>query len=200
MVYNRPEKRSFNFEWDSFVHVINTELIGNIVNLVHRICSLIWNYNSGNIYSPLPINNSYNINFITEVQQYVDSIISNIETIQIKDTLRDIVNLSKSINGHLSKQEPWKNNNEQERSEDIYFVYLLAILVVYLLFPVIPDIGLGLKHQLGAELIRLDLPSERIQNWIINFNTSQKLPVLKKVIAPLEVKDLIGKYETLKKT
>lgn len=200
LIYNRPEKKSFNFEWVNFVEIINNELIANIINLVHRTCSLIWKYNNGIILLPVKITNTNNLKFTAKIQYYVEDIIQKIEYIQIKDALHQIVDVSKAINGHLSRQEPWKKKIVSDRFEDIFFTYALVSLTIHLLEPVIPTLATKLKIRLGTNNIRIDLHSFNIAIWIKDYKVLQKLPALEKIIAPLEIDSLIKQYHTLKKT
>lgn len=198
LVYNRPEKKSFNFEWATFSELVNTELIANVFNLVYRLSTLVWKYLSGSINLPLKISQNENKQFIERFHLSLNQILKYILQIEIRDALRTTIKLIREINGHLSRQEPWKKNNLDEQKEDILLTYCATVISLHLLQPVIPTFSKDLINQLHAKDLELDLRNEKILNDLLSRQLKYKLPPSTKLITPLNTGELIKEYNQLK--
>ena len=198
LIYYRPEKKSQNFDWDSFVELINEVLISNVINLIYRVCSLIWRYSDGKVIIIGKYEQDSTKEFISEINFIINKIISTILVIDCKTSLHDTIQFSKQINTFLSKQEPWKNINKVYRLEDIIISYEACIILVSLLQPVIPSISTQLKKQLKSDDIIFFNHSYNLHDLTKNNLKSVQLPKLKKILQPLDKETLLKKYTLIK--
>ena len=198
LIYYRPEKRSHNFDWKSFVNLINNEVFANVINLIYREASLIWKYNEGYITSPISIVQESSNEFLVLVDEIIRDIITEIYSIQIKNALQKTVYFAKTINTFLSQQEPWKKIDRENTIEDITVGYISALLVITFLEPVIPTISYQLKELLYPNDITIDLSNFDFIKWTKNFVINYQLPQLHKILEPVRLENLIRKYEFLK--
>ncbi len=198
LIYYKPDKKSHNFEWETFVKLINDVLISNIVNLVYRICSLSWRYNHGKILLKIEFCQASTKEFLLEIEESINNIFEKILKIDSKSALQQSVLFSKQINSFLSKQEPWKKSNSEFRLEDITLGYIATGFLVYLLEPVIPTLISQFKEQLSLKDIHFTSSKFSILDWFEHTNKIIQLPKLKKLIQPLVKKDLEKAYQDIK--
>lgn len=198
LIYNRPEKKSVNFEWEKFVDLINSALIANVFNLVYRLSSLIWKYFDGWINLPISITHNDNNLFLETFQQDINSIIECILHVDLKDSLRKTIILIKDINGHLSRQEPWKKNNLNAQLEDILVSYFSTVISLHLLQPVIPTFSSQLLDQLQAKELKINFGDKNTFKKLLNSPLRLQIRPSKKLISPLEAEKILQEYFDLK--
>lgn len=141
--YNRPEKSDTTFTWNDFQDKVNSELIGNLCNLVNRSLSFVLRYCNGNIvpvdtYEPAPdaadpIDKAvYTLR--TELQTAQKKVVDSLEWANLKDAFQTLFRLSSVANKLFQELEPWKtiktnpNDTEIFLSELCYFIKDLMIM------------------------------------------------------------------------
>ena len=101
--YNRPEKSDALFTWKDFQEKVNSELIGNLGNLINRTLSFVSRYYDGNIPKA-----EGNKDFWETVRKYEKSITEKLERADLRDAFREIFELSSYANKTFQEGEPWK--------------------------------------------------------------------------------------------
>ena len=104
--YNRPEKSDFQFMWKDFQEKMNSELIGNLGNLVNRTTTFISKYYDGVIPSFKKDEELWAK--ITAGEQKVTELL---EWSELKDAFHEIFAISSIANKAFQDGEPWKTRN-----------------------------------------------------------------------------------------
>lgn len=101
--YNRPEKQDFQFTWKDFMEKMNSELIGNLGNLVNRTLLFVNRYFEGKI-PDAPVDEK----LWATVRDLEAKITENLEWANLKDAFRQCFEISDICNKKFQAAEPWK--------------------------------------------------------------------------------------------
>ena len=101
--YNRPEKQDFQFTWKDFMEKMNSELIGNLGNLVNRTLLFVNRYFEGKI-PDAPVDKE----LWAQVRDLEAKITENLEWANLKDAFRQCFEISDICNKKFQAAEPWK--------------------------------------------------------------------------------------------
>ena len=141
--YNRPEKSDFQFTWKDFRERVNSELIGNLCNLINRTTTFVQKYYEGNIPKTYDLQGDEK-NAIIAIRKAVDETKKRIENFQengqLKDAFHEVFSLSDIGNKAFQAGEPWKNikeNPEYASSLIRELCYLIKDLLIFV-HPFIP--------------------------------------------------------------
>jgi len=152
--YNRPEKSDYQFSWKDFQERVNSELLGNLGNLINRTLIFIDKFYDGSV--PVADNDSKMIN---EIKEYEADIIEHFEHAQLRDALRKILFLSSYGNKAFQEGEPWRTRNSDPAAAAslikhlVYLVRDLAIMVE----PYIPETSSKIASFLGNPEMTWDI-------------------------------------------
>ncbi|MDR0498075.1 MAG: methionine--tRNA ligase, partial [Treponema sp.] len=91
--YNRPEKSDTLFTWKDFLEKVNSELIGNLGNLVNRTLSFVSRYYDGKIPD-----GKGNDNFWKTVRSYENDITAALERANLRDAFHLVFEVSSFAN------------------------------------------------------------------------------------------------------
>ncbi|MDR0501921.1 MAG: methionine--tRNA ligase [Treponema sp.] len=115
--YNRPEKSDAQFTWKDFQEKVNSELIGNLGNLVNRTLTFVTRYYDGNI--PQAENNGASGGcdascgaFWEEAVKREKSIAEKLDKAELRDAFREVFELSSFANKYFQDNEPWRLRND----------------------------------------------------------------------------------------
>lgn len=144
--YNRPEKSDAQFTWKDFQEKTNSELIGNLGNLVNRTLTFIDRYYDGII--PGQDGRSSTRKDIVDTSSALFSSLENsgakitqsLEWADLRDAFREIFALSSIANKAFQDGEPWKNRTQDpEKAEALLhdLIYLIKDIAI-MLHPFIP--------------------------------------------------------------
>ncbi|MBI9105757.1 MAG: methionine--tRNA ligase [Spirochaetales bacterium] len=128
--YNRPEKSDVQFTWKDFQEKVNSELIGNLGNLINRTLTFLVKSFDGKV-PPAPENST----FTADVKVKIVGITEHLEGADLRDGIRKIFELSDMGNKAFQAGEPWRVIKEDRDSagnllhELTYLVRDLAILI-----------------------------------------------------------------------
>lgn len=126
--YNRPEKQDFQFTWKDFQEKMNSELIGNLGNLVNRTLLFVTRYYGGKIPSA-PVDEE----FWSEVKKLEAKATENLEWANLKDAFRSMFEIADLCNKKFQAAEPWKTRTtEPEKAESLLFnlCYIIKDLMI----------------------------------------------------------------------
>ena len=104
--YNRPEKSDFQFMWKDFQEKMNSELIGNLGNLVNRTTTFISKYYDGVIPSFKKDEELW-----AKIQEGEKKVTELLEWSELKDAFHEIFAISSIANKAFQDGEPWKTRN-----------------------------------------------------------------------------------------
>lgn len=126
--YNRPEKQDFQFTWKDFQEKMNSELIGNLGNLVNRTLLFVTRYYGGKIPSA-PVDEE----LWSEVKKLETKATENLEWANLKDAFRSMFEIADLCNKKFQAAEPWKTRTtEPEKAESLLFnlCYIIKDLMI----------------------------------------------------------------------
>ena len=105
--YNRPEKQDCQFTWKEFREKYNSELIGNLGNLVNRTLLFVTKYYEGKIPDAPADEEMWG-----KVRDLEAKITENLEWANLKDAFHQIFQISDIGNKAFQDGEPWKTRTE----------------------------------------------------------------------------------------
>ncbi|GMO53985.1 MAG: methionine--tRNA ligase [Termitinemataceae bacterium] len=153
--YNRPEKSDALFAWKDFMEKTNSELIGNLGNLINRTLTFVTRYYDGVI----PPANSEDTVFWNAVKEAENKIIEKMEGSELRDAFHLIFELSSFANKTFQDGEPWKKRTEDPKETGglignlCYLVRDLALLCL----PFIPSAAKKIISFFAIEITYNDL-------------------------------------------
>jgi methionyl-tRNA synthetase len=191
--YNRPEKADTLFTWKDFQEKVNSELIGNLSNLVNRTLTFIVRYFDGRLPEGTP-----DKSFWEKVRKVEDGIAENLERAELRDAFRKVFQLSSMGNKRFQDEEPWKAVKE-DPSRIGGLLHDLAYLIrdlSLLISPFIPETAekiasflgtghlswdslgtfTGIERIAGPELLFKKLEDKQIAGLRIRFSGKDKSP------------------------
>ncbi len=178
---NRPETSDTKFTWKDLQEKINSDLVGNLGNLVNRTLTFIKRYSDGRVLR------------ITKPLDYskeVEEILRAYEDIELKKALKQIMSLSKKGNQYFQDQEPWRAIKEDKEKAANALAVLANMIkdLAILIHPVMPRVAEQITLQLNyKKKLSLELLKERVENHEI----TEPSPLFDK----LEDKKLLGLQE-----
>lgn len=113
--YNRPEKSDAQFTWKDFQEKVNSELIGNLGNLVNRTFTFVSRYYDGSIpaVDGLLSTRADIRETIGALRKAANDSATRVrdlmEWAELRDAFREIFALSSVANKAFQDGEPWKN-------------------------------------------------------------------------------------------
>ena len=134
--YNRPEKSDTQFTWKDFQDKVNSELVGNLANLVNRTTTFVARYYGGKI----PEGKSDEALW-AQVREAEKRITELYDRADLKDAFHEIFALSSIANKAFQDGEPWKARTENpEKAASLIrdLCYIIKDLMI-LVHPVMPQ-------------------------------------------------------------
>lgn len=147
--YNRPETSDTLFTWKDFQEKVNSELIGNLGNLVNRTLTFASRYYDGKV--PDAPEDSV---FLADVAAFHLRIRGHYERAELRDAFREVLALASYGNKAFQDGEPWKTRvSDPEKAAALLknLVYLVRDLAV-LSAPVIPATAGKIAGFLGIKI------------------------------------------------
>ncbi|MGP1439476.1 MAG: methionine--tRNA ligase [Treponema sp.] len=141
--YNRPEKSDFQFTWKDFKERVNSELIGNLCNLVNRTLTFVGKSYDGNIPKSYELQGEEK-EVILSIRNAVEESKKKIEDFQehgqLKDAFHEAFALSDIGNKAFQAGEPWKNIKEKPEYASTLIRELCYLIkdILILVHPFIP--------------------------------------------------------------
>lgn len=135
LTINSPEKKDSNFTYEDFIYTHNSDLVGQLGNLVNRTLSFINKYYGGRICTPTGFGHSN-----AQIEQIYEESSQLLESGQVKDAYRLIFSLVKEGNHLFDKEQPWKTRTSEPSAciTTLYKVSHLILNIANLLLPFIP--------------------------------------------------------------
>lgn len=145
--YNRPEKTDAQFTWHDFQEKVNSELIGNLSNLVNRTLTFVARFFDGKVPECEVDNKLWE-----EIKEKEELITSKLDRAELREAFREIFMLSSIGNKAFQDGEPWRTRTEAPEEAAALLkslVYLLRDLAI-LIKPYIPSTADQIAEYLGC--------------------------------------------------
>lgn len=162
--YNRPEKSDFQFTWKDFQEKMNSELIGNLGNLVNRTLLFVNKYYDGKI-PEAPVDEA----LWADIHQREEKIKELLEWAELKEAFHEMFAISDIANKAFQAAEPWKTRNtDPEWAAKLIhnLCYVIKDLMI-MMHPYMPQYTQKVMSYFGASIFesRVDLGSKPGMGW-----------------------------------
>lgn len=158
---NMPETKDNDFTWKDFQARNNNELVAILGNFVNRTLVLTHKYFNGKI----PQSNKsgdYEKEIRTLLLQYKKGIETNLENFRFRESLKELMNLSRLGNKYLADTEPWKliKTDEEKVKTILYHSLQICAAITILCEPFLPFTANKLNKLLNLGEISWDTINE----------------------------------------
>lgn len=162
--YNRPEKQDFQFTWKDFQEKMNSELIGNLGNLVNRTLLFVNKYYEGKI-PDAPVDEE----LWNEVKAREAKITELLEWANLKDAFHEMFGISDICNKAFQAAEPWKTRTtDPEAAAKLIhnLCYVIKDLMI-MMNPYMPQYTQKVMSYFGKVIEEKKLGSDTVEgmNW-----------------------------------
>ncbi len=149
IMVNRPEKSDTDFQWDDFQAKINNELVANLGNFINRTVSFINSNFSSEIPDYQPGRKEEQIIArINEKYKKIDELLSDI---QLKESLKEIMLVSKIGNQYFQESEPWKSAHKEKAATCLSQCANIAKDLSIIIRPYMPNTSESICRQLNIK-------------------------------------------------
>lgn len=171
--YNRPEKNDTQFTWKDFQERVNSELIGNLCNLVNRTTTFVSRYYEGKIPTICNLNSTREdiskiISALREEEtKGIKKITELLEWANLRDAFHAMFALSSIANKAFQDAEPWKTRESDPElanaiiAELCYFIKDLMILI----HPFMPQYADKVANFFGLKIWSGNVFDEKAPNF-----------------------------------
>nr|WP_315442586.1 methionine--tRNA ligase [uncultured Treponema sp.] len=158
--YNRPEKNDALFTWKDFQERVNSELVGNLCNLINRTLTFVSRYYDGVIPQRDGMASAReDVRAVTEglraaAKYSIEKITALLEEAELRDAFHELFALSSVANKAFQDGEPWKNREaDPEKAEALLFelCYLIKDLLI-LMHSYMPEYADAVASFLGIKI------------------------------------------------
>ena len=158
--YNRPEKNDALFTWKDFQERVNSELVGNLCNLINRTLTFVSRYYDGIIPQRDGMASTReDVRAVTEglraaAKYSIEKITALLEEAELRDAFHELFALSSVANKAFQDGEPWKNREaDPEKAEALLFelCYLIKDLLI-VMHPYMPEYADAVASFLGIKI------------------------------------------------
>ena len=200
LMINRPENADTEFGWKDFQEKNNNELLANIGNFVNRTLTFVKNNFDSKLNNCEP--NNSDIKFIEEVDTNIQNILTQMNNIKLKDSLKLIMHISRMGNQYFQENQPWAlvKEDTKENKERCETVLCICTNLVHtlgtLIKPFLPDTNKKILEMLNSKEkeVKESMFAELQKEYSIN-----KPEVLFKKIEDEEIQELREKFGGQKK-
>lgn len=158
--YNRPERQDFQFTWKDFQEKLNSELVGNLGNLVNRTLLFVNKYYGGKIPQSAEDKTLWE-----KVRALEAKITENLEWANLKDAFHQIFEISDICNKAFQAAEPWKTRvSEPEKAESLIYNLCYVIKdIMIMLQPYLPQYARKVMSYFGKTLREKTLSGKNVE-------------------------------------
>jgi len=147
-----PENRDASFVLAEFMKSINTELVGNLGNFIHRALSFTHKH-----FAEIPEPGEFkelDRQAFSDMDAYVTRVFAFIENCEFKRALRELMALSQKANVYFDRKAPWKDIREDRAAAGttLYTSLQFAKVLSYLFYPFLPHAAQRLWGYLNLDV------------------------------------------------
>jgi methionyl-tRNA synthetase len=187
------DTRDGDFSIKGFSEVINKVLIGDISNFANRVLTLVWRLCEGKIPEPHEFGDKEK-SLIEKKSNVVNKLREVKDSIDLKDGLEHILELTRMCNAYLNDIEPWRviKTDPQIAKTSLYISTQLTRDLAILLVPFTPKFSQQLWNMLGFD----DSVNEyKLDDVFEEIKSGHKIKEPKPILKPVDEKEgktLIG--------
>lgn len=153
LLFVRPESQDSSFSWDDFLLKNNSELLNNLGNFINRALMFVSNNFGGAIQEMVLAEDD--INLLALVNRELHKYIDNMEEAKLRDSIRNILNISRLGNQFMQENKPWvlvkgTSADKSRAGSVVSLAANIACLLSVLLQPYMPEVSATIQQQLNA--------------------------------------------------
>lgn len=151
LLFVRPESQDSSFSWDDFQLKNNSELLNNLGNFINRALMFVSNSFGGVIQEMTLTPDDFHL--LALVNRELASYIDNMEQIKLRDSIRNILSISRLGNQYMQANKPWVlvkgSESDKRRAGTVVSLSAnLATLLSVLVQPYMPMVSDTIQGQL----------------------------------------------------
>lgn len=152
LALNLPENRDVDFTWADFHARTNNELADVFGNFVNRVTVFIKKYYGGKVPDVTP-DDEASLAVLKTITEAPGKIGSLIDSFQIKDGTRELMNLAALGNRYFDYQAPWRSFQEERKACDRTMNVCLRLVsaLEVLSYPFLPFTSKKIGKMLGLD-------------------------------------------------
>ncbi|MBW6452023.1 MAG: methionine--tRNA ligase [DPANN group archaeon] len=180
-----PELRDSEFSWNQFAEKINSELVGNIGNFIHRTLTFTYTNFEGKI--PKESTNKKDLKILNNIEKLKKQHINKMESLEFKEGLKTVLEISNNANRYFQESEPWNLiKNDKKRCEEVIATCIhISTILSKLLYPFIPTGSEKIWKTLGNQKEILNTELDKIK-----INTGKTIIKPEILFKKIEAKDM----------
>ncbi|MBI4140014.1 methionine--tRNA ligase [Candidatus Woesearchaeota archaeon] len=138
-----------DFTKDSFLKVVNTELIANIANYCYRVLSFC----STKLGGKISVCDSSDVQ--KKILEISERVLHSYARFDFREAVRGILEIGSVGNTYLQDKEPWKvlKDDEDLARKTITTAVNISKIISILIKPIIPEFSRSLEDQIGAGVL-----------------------------------------------
>ena len=145
---NPYSQDDLNFDWDEFSTKINSELIGNLGNLVNRALGFTVKTFDGLVPEP-EVYDELDIESEKMIKELADKLDELLQKNHLDRALRKILEFSSHFNQYFQHKEPWKK--EQGTNSCVFLSVNAVRSIAIAIYPFLPKSSQKIWEQLGLD-------------------------------------------------
>ena len=165
LIYMRPESQDTAFSWDDFMAKVNSELLSNLGNFIHRSLTFLFNTFDATVQE---------IEFTDTEKELVAALNDDLkeftellEKVRLRDALTTILSVSRKGNQYMQANKPWeltkKGPEEKKRAATIISMTAnISILLSTMMYPFLPAVSKQIRDQCNIDKV-IKLPAKMVQ-------------------------------------
>jgi len=178
---NPYSQDDLNFDWDEFSTKINSELIGNLGNLVNRALGFTVKTFDGFVPKP-EVYDELDIESEKMIKELADKLDELLQKNHLDRALRKILEFSSHFNQYFQHKEPWK---KEPGTNSCVFLSVNAVRSIAIaIYPFLPKSSQKIWEQLGLDGDISEKSFEEISN--ISINASHRVGKIVPLFAKVE--------------
>jgi len=178
---NPYSQDDLNFDWDEFSTKINSELIGNLGNLVNRALGFTVKTFDGLVPEP-EVYDELDIESEKMIKELADKLDELLQKNHLDRALRKILEFSSHFNQYFQHKEPWK---KEPGTNSCVFLSVNAVRSIAIaIYPFLPKSSQKIWEQLGLDGDISERSFEEISN--ISINASHRIGKIEPLFAKVE--------------
>ena len=165
-----------DFSFDEYRSKINSDLIGNLINLISRVSTSILD----KLDRKIGFLNEQDKQQLQEIRETKQSVQTNYETYNYHQIIRTVTKIGDSINKKINDLQPWKliHTEPEKVRELVTFVLNASRYLAIYLYPIVPNLSNKIYQFLGLS----QQPSlSHLQDLLENKQVSIYNPITKRI-------------------
>uniref|UniRef100_A0AC34G749 Methionine--tRNA ligase n=1 Tax=Panagrolaimus sp. ES5 TaxID=591445 RepID=A0AC34G749_9BILA len=161
----RPENQDTAFSWDDFMAKVNSELLNNLGNFIHRSMTFLYNSFDATVQE-IELTDSEK-ELLKALDEDIKEFAGLLEDVKLRDGLSKILEVSRKGNQYFQANKPWVlvKGNEEEKKRAGSIISLgtnIALLIGTMLYPYMPQVSKQIRDFCNIEHV-IKLPKHPIQ-------------------------------------